>query len=42
MVQEYAHLKVEHLKEFADNTSCFGTKLTPVENQAVQKKKQLV
>ena len=40
MVQKYAHLNVEHLKKFADNASRFGTSVAPVENQAIQKKKQ--
>ena len=40
MVQKYAHLNVEHLKKFADNASHFGTSVAPVENQAIQKKKQ--
>ncbi|WP_425387467.1 tyrosine-type recombinase/integrase [Eikenella longinqua] len=38
MVQKYAHLNVEHLKEFADNASRFGTNLTPVANQDGQRK----
>lgn len=33
MVQKYAHLNTEHLRQFADNSSAFDTSVTPVAKQ---------